>query len=474
MSGSLPVVFTAAGIQPQAPADLNAQLIAKATALSPGLTANLPGSLIEDIASTATAALVVIDQARVDLVNSLTPYGANPFITTQLGQVYGIPIGTGSYTSVFVVFSGPAGFPIPKGFVVSDGTYQYVIQDGGIIGTAGQTQSLFALATQPGAWAIPAGTVKQLVTSVPTSFTVTVSNPFAGTPATGGQTEEAYRALVLQAGLASAQGTTSFLKTLLNLVPGVQPRLVSIRQQTAGGWEVIVGGSGDPYLIAYAIFQAMGDISVLTGSVMAITNITNANPGVVTTALNHGLPSGLKVTITSATGLTALNNQILTITVISQTSFSIGINTTTSGNYTGNGVVSPNFRNIITNIYDYPDTYAIPFVIPPQQTVSMVVTWNTSSTAIVSAVTVASAVQPAMAIYVNSIPVGQPMNLFAMQAAFQAATATLIPPALLTRMVFAVSINGIGVAPETGTGIIAGDPESYFQTTAASITVTQG
>ncbi len=474
MSGTLPVVFSAAGLQPQAPADLNAQLIAQATVLSPGLTANLPGSLIEDISSTATAALVIIDQARVDLVNSLTPYGSNPFITSQLGQVYGVQIGTGSYTSVFVVFSGPQGFPIPKGFVVSDGTYQYVIQDGGIIGTSGQTQSLFALATQPGAWAIPAGTVTQLATSVPTTFTVTVSNPFAGTPATGGQSEEDYRALVLQAGLVSAQGTTTFLKTLLSLVPGVQSRLVSLRQQTGGGWEVIVGGSGDPYQIAYAIFQAMGDISVLVGSIMAVTNITNANPGVVTTDLNHGFVSGQQIIITNATGLTALNNQLVTISVISQTSFSIGVNTTTMGTYTGNGVITQNYRNVVTNIYDYPDTYSVPFVIPPQQTVSMVITWNTSSSAIVSAATVASAAQPALALYVNSIPVGQPMNLFEMQAAFQSATASLIPPALLTRMVFAVSINGVGVAPETGTGIIAGDPESYFQTTAASITVTQG
>lgn len=474
MSGTLPVVFTSAGLQPQAPADLNAQLIAQATALAPGLTTSLPGSLIEDIASTATGALVVIDQARVDLVNSFTPYGANPFILNQLGQVYGIPIGSGSYASVFVVFSGPAGYIIPKGFVVSDGTYQYVVQDGGIIGSAGQTQSLFALATQSGSWAIPEGSVTQLVTSIPTSFTVTVSNPFAGTPAISGQTEESYRALVLQAGLAAAQGMPNFLKTLLNLVPGVQPQLVSVRQQTTGGWEIIVGGSGDPYLIAYAIYQAMGDISILTGSIMAVTGITNANPGVVTTSLNHGLTTGQYAKINGATGISGINGINLVVTVITQTSFSIGINTTTSGTYTGNGVVTPNYRNVVTNIYDYPDTYAVPFVIPPQQTVSMVVTWNTLSTAFVSAVAVASAAQPALAQYVNSLPVGQPMNLFEMQAAFQTATASLIPPALLTRMVFAVSINGIGVAPETGTGIIAGDPESFFKTTAASITVTQG
>ena len=66
------------------------------------------------------------------------------------------------------------------------------------------------------------------------------------------------------------------------------------------------------------------------------------------------------------------------------------------------------------------------------------------------------------------------MNLFELQATFQTATASVIPNAVLTRMVFAVSINGVGVAPTAGTGIIQGDPESYFSTTAAAITVNQG
>jgi hypothetical protein len=41
-------------------------------------------------------------------------------------------------------------------------------------------------------------------------------------------------------------------------------------------------------------------------------------------------------------------------------------------------------------------------------------------------------------------------------------------------MVFAVTIGGVGVSPESGTGIIAGDTQSYFITTASAITVTQG
>jgi hypothetical protein len=48
-------------------------------------------------------------------------------------------------------------------------------------------------------------------------------------------------------------------------------------------------------------------------------------------------------------------------------SFSIGVNTTSSGSWTGGGVVSPNLRNNVVTINDWPDSYLIPFVIPLQQ-----------------------------------------------------------------------------------------------------------
>lgn len=475
MSGTtLPTVLTTAGLTPQTPASLNSQLLAIAASLAPGLTVNLPGSLIEDMGSTATGALVVIDQIRVDLVNSLTPYGANAYLLGQLGQVYGVPLGVDTNGSCFVVFTGTSGFTISPGFVVSDGTNQYVIQDGGVVGGTGTgvSLSLQAVATQAGTFAIPANTVTQIITSVPSTISLAVTNPLAGTPSTGPQTEQDYRSQVLQAGLVASQGQTTYLKTLLSLVPGVVPRLVSV-QQGAGGWLVLVGGNGDPVLIANALFEAV-DISTLVPSVLAITGITNASPGVVTTGLTHQFVTGQAINIAGATGITGINNTAITVTVITNTTFSIGINTTNSGTYTGGGVVTPNFRNVSGSIYDYPDTYIVPYVAPAVQQVTMVITWNTIATGYVSSASVSSAVQPAIAAYVNAIPVAQAMNLFELQATFQAATATLIPTALLTRLLFAVSIDGIGVAPQTGTGIIQGDTQSYLNTTASVIVVTQG
>lgn len=472
MSGSLPTIITKSGLQPQSPASLNQQLLTQAAALAPGLTVNLPGSLIEDFSSTGTGALVVIDQIRVDLVNSLTPYGANAFLLGQLGQVYGVSLGLNTNGSCFVVFSGTPGFVISPGFIVSDGTNQYIIQDGGIVTTGGTSQPLQAVSTLAGTFAIPANTVNQIITSVPSAVSLAVTNPLVGTPSTGPQTEEDYRAQVLQAGLVSSQSQTTYLKTLLNLVPGVIARLVSVRQQP-GGWEVVVGGNGDPNQIGFALFQAV-DISTLVGSTLAITGITNSNPGVVTTSLNHGFVTGQAINITGSTGLAGVNNTALTATVITPTTFSIGLNTTNSGTYIGGGVVTPNFRNVTASVYDYPDTYTIPYVIPPVQAVTMVVTWGTISTGFVSSASVAAATQPAIAGYVNALPVGAPMNLFELQATFQAATAALIPTQLLTRLLFTISINGISAVPQAGTGIIAGDPESYFATTAAAIVVNQG
>ena len=474
MSGTLPTIIGPGGLQPQTPASLNSQLIANATVLSPRLTV-LPAGLIDDIAGTDTGALVVIDQARVDTVDSLTPYAANAWLLLQQGNLVGVPQGVASNTSVYVVFTSnnAPNFPIPAGFIVSDGTYQYVVQDGGIIGTGNISLPLQAVATVAGSWAVPANTVTQLVTSIPSSVNLTVTNPLAGTAGGTAQTEAQYRAAVTQAYTASAQGMASFLKTLLANVPGVQARLISVQPQTGGGWKVLCGGSGDPAQIGNAIWSALFDISTLVGSELLVAGITNANPGVVTTTLNHGYASGQVINISGVVGLSGVNNTALTITVITETTFSIGINTTSSGAYVSGGIVTPNFRNVTTSIDNYPDTYSIIFVAPPAQTVTMTVTWNTPLSG-VSTAGVAQAGQTALAAYINSIYVGQPINLFLLQETFQLAVANIIPAYQLTRMVFAVSINGIGVSPSSGTGIIAGDPESYFTCLATGINITQG
>ena len=47
---------------------------------------------------------------------------------------------------------------------------------------------------------------------------------------------------------------------------GVQENLISFRRATLGKWVAVVGG-GDPYEVAYAIYKAVPDISILTNDV---------------------------------------------------------------------------------------------------------------------------------------------------------------------------------------------------------------
>lgn len=390
--------MTTAGAQTTPLATLRANLLSTATSISPGLTV-LPSGLIDDMSGTATGALAQIDQARVDAVNSITPYGANAFVLAQLGAMLGIPQGSDTNTSVYVVISGPTGYVVPAGFIVSDGTYQYVLQDGGVIQSSGSTAQLYAIASQAGTWAVLAGTVTTIITSVPSGYTLTVTNPQAGTPGTTGETISSYRARVLQAQTIAGQGTPAYLRTLLEAIPGVTPRLVSILQ-VSGGWEVICGG-GDKYAVADAIYKGTLDLSTIVGS-------------------------------------------------------------------------STTARNVTTTITDAPNSYNITFVNPPQQTVLISATWNTTLSNFSSSTEVAQLAAPALVDYINGIYVGQPINELEMNAVFQNAVSSVLAPSDLTSLVFSVTINGTVTPPNAGTWIIPGDAESYFSAAADSVTVTQG
>lgn len=478
-----PIVVTAAGAFPQAPQALRQQLVDVAVAEDPGLTTNLPASLIEDLASTGTGGLVVVDQACVDLVNSLTPYGANEALLIQEGNIYGVPQGTGANGSALIVVSSPnIGWAVPVGFTITDGSHQFVLQDGGIISADGTSAPLFAVSSVPGIFPIPANSITTPVTSIPPGITATFTNPEAGTPASTTETFEEYRARVVQAGLAASMGMTRYFKTIVGEVVGVQQRLISARLVTSESgerdWVLIVGG-GDPYQVADAIFESIFDLTTVRGSTIGIVGITNGNPGIVQTDLNHGLVSGQNnVYINGVEGMVEANGGPYTVHVIDEKHFSFGVNTTLFGVYTSDGVVTPNARNVTVSVNDYPDVYNITYVNPPQQSVNIVVTWNTTAVNFVSDASVSQLGSQAVSAYVNTIPVGQPINLFLLEAAFmgafQQATAGIAPVPALSRMVFAVSINGISVSVDAGTGLFEGDPESYFFMLASDVTVARG
>ena len=216
----------------------------------------------------------------------------------------------------------------------------------------------------------------------------------------------------------------------------------------------------------------MFDFSILVGSTLNITGITRANPGVVTTNLNHGLTTGqTNVYISGVLGMTAANGGPYTVTVLSPTTFSFGVNTTAFGTYTSGGVVTPNNRNVSVNLIDYPDTYTIPFVNPPQQTTIIQLQWHTISPNYVSPSSIVQLGTPAIVGYVNSIPVGQPLNGFDLEDAFQNAIESVLDISYLANLVLTVTVNGVAITP---TGYLYyGDPESYFYTTSSNVTITQ-
>lgn len=396
-----PFTMSATGPIPVPPATLRSTLVAIVNSTNPGFTDDLPGSLIEDVVSTDVGALFLIVQAAVDAVNSVSPLTSNPYLTALLGQQFGLMQGATTNTQVDVVFSSPTpGLTFPAGFLVSDGTYQYALQEGTIVGAGGSSPQVTAVATQPGTWPVPAASVTTVISSIPSGLSATVTNPQAGTPSQGPETQEAYQARVIQAGQAAAVGTIQFLKTQIQKVPGVVPRLVN--NEVAGiGWKIIVGG-GDAYQVAYAIFLGVTDIGRLVGSTVDPT------------------------------------------------------------------------RNVAVTIVDGADKYEIVFINPPLQVVTMSVTWNTNLPNFTAGAQVNSLGATALQGYVNSVLQGQPINLLAATAVFQAAVASVLPVGNLSALAFEVLINAVVVAPEAGTDIIPGDLESYFSAASGSIVVNQG
>jgi hypothetical protein len=467
---TVPLVMTASGPVPTPPATLQQTLIANVAATNPDYTANLPGSLIEDISSTDVGALTLIDQARVDAVNAVTPYGANAYVLAQQGVMLGLQQGTPTNASVYVVFTGTAGYVISPGFIVSDGTNQYALQEGGVIQTGGTSAQLYAVCTNSNTFAIPANTVTTCVTSVATGYTLTVTNPEAGTPATGAESVQSYRSRILQSFQASSTGAPNYLKGLLYAITGVQQRLVSVNQ-VGGGWQVICGG-GDPYATATAILNAMPDIATLQGSALGITAMTAANPVVVTTNLNSNLVAGNTFTVTGATP--SAYNKTYTVASVSGNTITTTTNGTSFGSYTSGATFSPNPRNVSVSVYQQPNTYNITFVNPPAQVVTVAVLWNTTLTNFTAGASVNQLAAPAIQNYINSIFAGQPINELEMTAVFQNAVASLISEANITTLQFTVTINGVTASPTAGTSIIPSDPEGYFSCSASAVTVTQG
>ena len=76
-------------------------------------------------------------------------------------------------------------------------------------------------------------------------------------------------------------------------------------------------------------------------AVVAVTAVTSANPGAVTTGAAHLLVTGDRVRFAGVVGMVELNaNTVFAVTTVDATHFTIGVNTTGFTTYTSGGTVT--------------------------------------------------------------------------------------------------------------------------------------
>ena len=303
------------------------------------------------------------------------------------------------------------------------------------------TAQLYVVANQYGNWAIPANSITTVITSVPTGYPLTVTNLVSGTTATAAETESLYRARINIAQLAPATGTQALVKSALQNIPGVQARSVSV----AASGKIMVAG-GDPYLIANALLQNLFDLSDFAGS----TVLSNSWTGT-------GSIAGNVLTLTAVTGTVKLGDIVSGNYMISPT-----IITGFSGGSGGTGTYFVNYsqavasealtgsnslRNQVVTLINAPDIYSILFVVPVQQQITMTVNWSTIAPNFTSNTAVNNLVNAALVNYINLILVSQPINVFEMQQIFLDNISSVISPAFISNLTFAVYINGVLTNP---------------------------
>lgn len=99
---------------------------------------------------------------------------------------------------------------------------------------------------------------------------------------------------------------------------------------------VTIYKNGSP--LSATIDYTTGIVTEIAGPFTPISAITKANPGQVT-ATAHGLTTGDVIRLSDVEGMTQVNGQDVTVTVLDANTFTIGIDTTSYSTYTGSGFI---------------------------------------------------------------------------------------------------------------------------------------
>ena len=256
--------MTASGLIPRTPSQIRSDLQNSLLLKDPALTLDDPAysEIIPSWLDTSVSCVEEIEQAAIDTINSIDPTLSNEMIADSLGSTLGIIRNESARASVYVQFScATDGYNIPKGFLVSDGSYQFYVLEGGFI--VDGIAMLYCVCTVDGIIPIAENTVKYIVTSVPSPYVITCTNPVSGNQGNELETLSHFKSRYILSFNRVSTGTIPYAKELLSAVNGNLKR-ISIKQ-TNGKIKIIVGG-GNPYAIGEAIFKSGLDISVLEGS----------------------------------------------------------------------------------------------------------------------------------------------------------------------------------------------------------------
>ena len=88
---------------------------------------------------------------------------------------------------------------------------------------------------------------------------------------------------------------------------------------------------------SYTLDTTTGIVTLSADSSASISNITQADPGQVTTSSAHGYSTGDEIYIQNAGGMTEVNDTVYTITKVDDTNFTIGVDTSEYTAYTSGG-----------------------------------------------------------------------------------------------------------------------------------------
>ncbi|MDI2113090.1 baseplate J/gp47 family protein [Commensalibacter nepenthis] len=465
------LVITQEGVVPTPPQVIREQIQSEIENTVPDYTASLPGTLIEDLLSTCCGCAVFIEQAKVDLINSISPSTANEALLDQLGVVYGIIRKSGSSGSAYVVFTGTAGFIVPRGFIISDGIHRFIVQNDTVINQEGSSGQVYVLAQDTSVFDIPANTITKIESSVRNDIKLTVTNPQIGIIGSKAESYADYRARIMNAGIVTSTATPTMIRTKLLAIPNVQQRLLSIIAN-GDGYSVICGG-GDPYDVANAIFQSIPTTGILKPSVIDVSRFDKGNPTVMYTNLIHGLKDGDLVTF-SGLGFNDLQNKRFKAKILTANSFSIPVDTTNFSDYTGGLILNQNIRNRSIILRDGVDSYTIPFVVPLQQQVEVQLIWNTDVESSLYVGAISNTTIPLIVQYINGISIGDSINLYEVEKIFLEGVNQVVNQNLVTNIEILIFIDGVQQEPLPKENIIRGDPQSYFYTTEEKIVVTDG